>query len=121
MVFECVSVCERLKREAGVSGGSRRGIVVCRKKKGHAFALGTQCKFDVLDGRIFLACTNPTGYTCRNNGLLYCNGLLPTGTTSSLTHSFCACVCACLTNCNECFFTKFTLFIWIYTYKIHFY
>ncbi|KAK1897032.1 Low-density lipoprotein receptor-related protein 8, partial [Dissostichus eleginoides] len=35
------------------------------KKKGHAFALGTQCKFDVLDGRIFLACTNPTGYTCR--------------------------------------------------------
>lgn len=64
--------------------------------KGRRFAVGTECKFDVfdvLDGCIFSPCTNPTGYTCGNNGLLYCNGLLQGGTAFSLTHSVHTTVC----------------------------
>ena len=71
--------------------------------------MGTECKFDVfdvLDSCIFSPCTNPTGYTCRNNGLLYCNGLLQGGTAFSLAHSLHTTVC--LTNCHLCFLISFT-------------
>lgn len=92
----CVCLC---KREGDGGGHEARGM---RQGEGEQWFAGRGdrdllwglCKFDVLSGCIFPPCTNPTGYICRNNGLLYCNGLLPRGTTSSLTHTewMCACV-----------------------------